>query len=141
MSSSSCAAAAEETDEGAGRRHDHQSGSADEMIGDVLDIDDGEEFGRYGFRLKEFWQFTGPAWMVSIAYLVRREYPVPSVALWTSELTQWLALGPWEPGDRPAGRRTVRLHAIVGAAVVVGAGARDPDSRAAPRHCNASPSC
>mmetsp|Transcript_6995 Transcript_6995/g.11128 ORF Transcript_6995/g.11128 Transcript_6995/m.11128 type:complete len:570 (-) Transcript_6995:548-2257(-) len=38
-------------------------------IGDVLDSDDGEEFGRHGFKLRELWKFTGPAWMVSIAYL------------------------------------------------------------------------
>ena len=38
-------------------------------VGDVLDADDGEEFGRDGFSLRELWTFTGPAWMVSIAYL------------------------------------------------------------------------
>ena len=49
--------------EGANRRSD------EDEIGGVLDIDDGEEFGRNGFALGELWKFTGPAWMVSIAYL------------------------------------------------------------------------
>ena len=70
---------------------------ADE-IGDVLDGDDGEEFGARGFTLRELWKFTGPAWMVSIAYLdpgnletdlqagAQFGYTVSWVLLWASVL-------------------------------------------------------
>jgi natural resistance-associated macrophage protein 2 len=40
-----------------------------EHLDDVLDTDEGEEFGRNGFTLRELWKFFGPAWIVSIAYL------------------------------------------------------------------------
>ena len=35
----------------------------------VQNREEGEEYGRNGFSLRDLWNFTGPGWMVSIAYI------------------------------------------------------------------------
>ena len=39
------------------------------MQGEAADLRSTEELGKEGFRFREFRQFLGPAWLVSIAYL------------------------------------------------------------------------